>query len=149
MAFVTLIDMTLAALFPACAGEPLTTGRLLGWALAPLMYMLGIPWKDSIDAGMLLGTKTMLNELLAFIELGKLPPDQMEPRSRMMMIYALCGFANFGAVAVMVGGLSAMCPGRRSDFLQLGLKSLISGTAANLLNCALIGLAPLALLGVG
>jgi len=149
VAIIALLDMGLEAFAPDIGGAPVTMNRVFGWVLSPLMYMLGIPWKDAAPAGMLLGTKTTLNELIAFISLSELPAESMEPRTRMMMIYVLCGFANFSGVAIMVGGLSAMCPSRRPEFLDLGLKSLGSGTLTNLLNGTLLGCVPFALLGSG
>lgn len=140
IAMIALCDMALAAWVPEVGGSAVTTGRVFGWLLSPLMYMLGIPWEDCLEAGRLIGIKTTLNELLAFIELSLIPEGDMSPRSRMMMIYMLCGFANFGALAIMVGGLSAMCPDRRKDFLDLGLKSMWAGIMANLMNGALMGM---------
>ena len=139
IAFIALADMALAAWVPEVGGSVVTTGRLFGWLLSPLMYLLGIPWEDCLDAGRMIGIKITLNELLAFIELSMVPEGGMDARSRMMMIYMLCGFANFGALAIMMGGLSAMCPERREDFLKLGLKSMWAGIMANLMNGALMG----------
>lgn len=140
VAIITFLDMCLAALLPPLSGEEVSVGRIFGWGLSPLMYMLGIPWEDCIQAGRLVGTKTVLNELLAFIELANVPEGDLSPRSRMMMIYILCGFANFGALAIMLGGLTAMCPARRSDFMDLGLKSMWAGIMTNLTSGALIGM---------
>jgi len=140
VAVIALADIALAAWLPDVNGGPVTAGRLLGWLLSPFMYLLGIPWQDSVDAGRLVGIKIVLNELLAFIDLSGIPLEDMAPRSRMMMIYMLCGFANFGALAIMIGGLSAMCPERRQDFLDLGIKSMWAGIMANLLNGTLMGI---------
>ncbi|MAP94775.1 MAG: nucleoside:proton symporter [Ponticaulis sp.] len=139
IAMIALCDIALAAWLPEVGGSAITIGRVFGWLLSPVMYMLGIPWEDCLEAGRLIGIKTTLNELLAFIELSLIPESDMAPRSRMMMIYMLCGFANFGALAIMIGGLSAMCPDRRADFLDLGLKSMWAGIMANLMNGALMG----------
>ena len=141
VSIIALADIALGVWVPDVNGSPVTAGRLLGWGLAPVMYMLGIPWDDCVDAGRLVGIKIVLNELLAFIDLAGIPPEEMAPRSRMMMIYMLCGFANFGALAIMVGGLSAMCPDRRPDFLELGIKSMWAGIFANLMNGTLMGIA--------
>lgn len=141
VSIIALADIALGVWVPDVNGSPVTAGRLLGWGLAPVMYMLGIPWDDCVDAGRLVGIKIALNELLAFIDLAGIPPEDMAPRSRMMMIYMLCGFANFGALAIMVGGLSAMCPDRRPDFLELGIKSMWAGIFANLMNGTLMGIA--------
>ena len=141
VAIIALADIALATWLPDVGGALVSTGRIFGWVLAPVMYVIGIPWEDCVDAGRLVGMKITLNELLAFIELSGLPEEQLAPRSRMMLIYMLCGFANFGALAIMVGGLSAMCPERRADFLELSLKSMWAGIFANLANGAIMGVA--------
>ncbi len=146
VALVALANMILAAALPEIGGSELTIGRIFGWIFAPFMWMLGIPWQDALPAGELMGTKTALNELLAYLDLSNIGSAEIEPRTRLMMIYALCGFANFGSVAIMIGGLSAICPERRDDFADLGLRSLLAGTLTNMLSAALIGLAPFALL---
>lgn len=148
VAFVALANMILAALLPEIGGSELTIGRIFGWIFSPLMWMLGIPWQDAMPAGELMGTKTALNELIAYLDLSKIGAADIEPRTRLMMIYALCGFANFASVAIMIGGLSAICPERRDDFADLGLKSLVAGTLTNMLSAALIGLAPFAWLAL-
>lgn len=146
VAFVALANMILASALPDIGGSELTIGRIFGWIFSPFMWMLGIPWHDALPAGELMGTKTALNELIAYLDMSRLASDAIEPRTRLMMIYALCGFANFASVAIMIGGLSSICPERRDDFADLGLKSLLAGTLTNMLSAALIGLAPLALL---
>ena len=148
VALIALANSGLAAIAPDLDGAPLSFERILGWVFAPVMYLLGVPWQDAADAGVLLGTKVVLNELLAFIQLSTLDDGTMSARTRVMMIYVLCGFANFSAAAIMIGGMSAMCPDRRPDFLDLGLKSVLSGSMTNLLNAALIGAAPAALTGL-
>ena len=112
------------------------------------MWVIGIPWADAMPAGELMGTKTALNELLAYLNLSLIEDGVIEPRTRLMMIYALCGFANFGSAAIMIGGLSAMCPERRDDFADLGLKAMLAGTLTNLLGASLIGIAPAGLLSL-
>ena len=139
VAIIALLDNSLAALAPTVGGEALSSGRILGWVFSPLMFVIGIPWADCADAGQLLATKIMLNEFLAFLDLTNLNDEAIDPRTRLMMIYVLCGFANFAALAIMIGGMSAMCPDRRDDFMQLGLKSLIGGVLANLMSGAIVG----------
>lgn len=148
VALIALINGGLGALVPELDGAPLSFERILGWVFAPVMYLLGVPWREAADAGVLLGTKVVLNELLAFIQLSTMEEGALSARTRVMMIYVLCGFANFSAAAIMIGGMSAMCPDRRPDFLDLGLKSVFSGSMTNLLNAALIGAAPAALTGL-
>jgi CNT family concentrative nucleoside transporter len=86
-----------------------------------------------------MGVKTILNELIAYLDMSKLPPDALDPRSRLIMLYALCGFANFGSLGIMIGGLATMAPERRDDIVSLGLKSILSGTLATLLMGAIVG----------
>ena len=107
VALVSLANQILA-LLPEVAGAPVTLQRVLGIALAPLVWIMGIPWAEATTAGALMGTKTVLNELLAYIDLAKLPEGALSPRSRLMMTYALCGFANFGSLGIMIGGLATL-----------------------------------------
>jgi len=146
VAVVALLNMMLGAALPEVNGGEVTIGRIFGWVFAPVMWMLGIPWADAIPAGELMGTKTALNELLAYLNLSQIEASAIEPRTRLMMIYALCGFANFGSAAIMIGGLSTMCPERRDDFADLGLKAMLAGTLTNMMGAALIGVAPAGLL---
>jgi CNT family concentrative nucleoside transporter len=100
---------------------------------------MGIPWKDAMTAGGLMGIKTILNEFIAYIELSKLPPEVLEPRSRLIMLYAMCGFANFGSLGIMIAGLTTMAPERRADVISLGFKSIVSGTLSTCLIGAIVG----------
>jgi len=100
--------------------------------MAPLAWMAGIPWAEAATAGALLGTKTVLNELLAYLDLAQLAPEVLAPRSRMIMTYALCGFANLGSLGILLGGMCAIVPARRTEIVQLGPLTLISGTLATL-----------------
>jgi CNT family concentrative nucleoside transporter len=108
--------------------------------LAPLAWLIGVPWSESLSAGALLGTKTMLNELIAYLDLAALPPEALSPRSRLIMMYALCGFANFGSLGIMLGGLGTMVPERRTEITALGLKSIAAGTLATCMTGAVAGL---------
>jgi len=137
-ALVYLVNAILG-LAPDVGGEPLTLQRLLGYAMAPICWLMGIPWDQALTAGGLMGIKTILNELLAYLELSKLPPDALDPRSRLIMLYALCGFANFASLGIMIGGLMTMAPGRRDDIVALGPKSIVSGTLATCLMGAIVG----------
>jgi CNT family concentrative nucleoside transporter len=121
-------------------GAPLTLQRMAGWVLSPVAWLMGIPWSESQVAGGLLGTKVILNELLAYAEMAALPPDALSPHSRLIMTYALCGFANFGSLGIMIGGMAAMAPERRGDIVSLGLKSIVAGTLATCVTAALAGL---------
>jgi len=137
VALVTLVNLGLAWL-PHSGGAPYTLQGLLGWALAPLAWLAGIPWSEAQAAGQLLGTKTVLNELVAYIELANLAT--LSERSRLLMTYALCGFANFGSLGIMIGGMSTMCPERRGEIVSLGMKSIVAGTLATCLTAATVGL---------
>jgi CNT family concentrative nucleoside transporter len=130
----------LLALLPAPGGTPLSLQRLLGWLLAPVAWLIGIPWSEAPLAGRLLGTKTILNELIAYLDLAALPAESLSPRSRLIMTYALCGFANFGSLGIMLGGMGTMVPERRGEITALGLKSIVSGTLATCMTGAVVGL---------
>jgi CNT family concentrative nucleoside transporter len=140
--FVALVHLVNAALslFPALGGEPITLQRLLGLAMAPVCWLIGIPWAQAQAAGALMGIKTVLNELIAYLEMAKLPADALDPRSRLIMLYAMCGFANFGSLGIMIGGMTVMAPERRSEVISLGMKSIVSGTISTLLMGAVVGL---------
>jgi len=117
---------------------PYTLQAMFGFLLAPLAWLAGIPWSEAQAAGSLLGTKTVINELVAYLELSKL--QSLSERSRLLMTYALCGFANFGSLGIMIGGLGTMCPERRAEIVGLGLKSIVAGTLATCLTAASVGL---------
>lgn len=127
-------------LLPDIAGAPITLQRILGLIMAPICWLMGIPWAEATAAGALMGTKTVLNEFIAYLELSKLPPEALSDRSRLIMLYALCGFANFGSLGIMIGGLTAMAPERRPEIVQLGLKTLVSGTLATCMTASVIGI---------
>jgi CNT family concentrative nucleoside transporter len=139
VALVSLVNQALG-LLPAVAGETLTLERMLGWVMAPVVWLIGIPWEEAAAAGSLMGIKTILNELLAYAGMAGLPEDALSPRSELIMTYALCGFANFGSLGIMLGGLTAMAPERRADIVALGGKTLVSGTLATLMTGAVVGL---------
>jgi CNT family concentrative nucleoside transporter len=140
--FVALVHLgnAVLGLLPALGDEPVTLQRLLGLVMAPVCWLIGIPWSQAPTAGALMGIKTVLNELIAYLEMAKLPADALDPRSRLIMLYAMCGFANFGSLGIMIGGLTVMAPERRSDVLSLGMKSIVSGTLSTLLMGAIVGL---------
>jgi CNT family concentrative nucleoside transporter len=129
VALVTLVNLIIA---------PYTLQGALGWLLAPLAWLAGVPWSEAPAAGQLLGTKTVLNELVAYIDLAN--QGTLSERSKLLMTYALCGFANFGSLGIMIGGLSTMCPERRAEIVSLGMKSIVAGTLATCLTAATVGL---------
>ncbi|MDH3581173.1 MAG: nucleoside:proton symporter [Hyphomicrobiales bacterium] len=138
VALVALANMILGAVATSL-GFDLTVQKMLGWAFAPLAWSIGIPWSEAGAAGGLLGIKTVLNELLAYIEMAKLGAEALSPRSRLIMTYALCGFANLGSLGIMIAGLVAMAPERRIEIVALGPKTIVSGTLATLLTGAIVG----------
>jgi CNT family concentrative nucleoside transporter len=138
LALVALVNGALAAL-PDLFGAPLTLQRLFAWAFRPLAFAIGIDGPDLDVAARLLGTKTTLNEFIAYLDLAQLPEGAIGARSKLILLYALCGFANFGSVGVLVGGVCAMAPERKHDIVALGFKAMVSGTIASLMGGALIG----------
>lgn len=138
VALVHLANAMLGAL-PDVAGAPIALERILGAAMAPVCWLMGVPWHEAATAGRLMGMKTVLNEFLAYLELARTPPEALSPRSRTIMLYALCGFANLGSVGIMIGGISAMCPGRRAEIAALGMKALVAGTLCTCLLGAIVG----------
>jgi len=139
VALISLANAVLG-LLPAISGGPATLQRLLGWLFAPVVWLIGIPWQEAASAGQLMGIKTVLNELLAYVQLASLPADALSERSRLIMTYALCGFANFGSLGIMIGGLGTLAPERRSEVVELGLRSILAGTLATLMTGAMVGM---------
>jgi len=141
--FVALVALANAALalLPSIGGAPLSLERIFGWIFAPLAWLIGIPLHEVAVAGNLLGKKTVLNEFIAYLELARTPVDELAPRSRLLLTYALCGFANFGSLGIMLGGLGALLPPeRRSELAELGMKSVLAGLLSTCLTAALVGL---------
>ncbi len=142
VALVALADIVAGAL-PPVGGAPLSVERIFGWLFAPLAWLYGVPASEAAEAGALLGTKTILNEFIAYLKLAALPPDTLSPRSALIMLYAMCGFANFGSVGILIAGVSGMIPERRDEVVALAMKALISGTIASGMTGCVIGLLPL------
>ncbi|MFN7645216.1 MAG: NupC/NupG family nucleoside CNT transporter [Burkholderiales bacterium] len=141
--FVALVALANAglALLPAIGGAPVSVERVLGVVFAPLAWLVGVPWSEAGAAGQLLGKKTVLNEFVAYAELASLPPEALSPRSRLLMTYALAGFANFGSLGIMVGGLAPLLPAeRRADLARLAVRSLPAGLLSTCITAALVGL---------
>jgi concentrative nucleoside transporter, CNT family len=107
--------------------------------MAPVCWLMGLPWNEAVRGGELMGIKTVLNEFIAYVELSKLPPEALSERSRLIMIYALCGFANFGSLGIMIAGLTTMAPERRDEIVALGPKTIVSGTLATCTIGAIVG----------
>jgi concentrative nucleoside transporter, CNT family len=126
-------------LLPHVGGAAISLQRMLGIIMAPVCWLMGLPWPQAVTAGSLMGVKTVLNELIAYVDLSKLGADALDPRSRLIMLYAMCGFANFGSLGIMIGGLGTMAPQRRDEINALGLKSIVSGTLTTCLMGAIVG----------
>ena len=138
ISLVALVNGVLGLL--EISGEPLSLQRMLGWLFSPLSWLIGVPWSEAHLAGNLMGSKIVLNEMIAFIELAALANDLSE-NSRLVLLYALCGFANFGSLGILIGGLSTLVPERKTEYLSLAPKSLISGNVVTFITASLVGLA--------
>ena len=141
VALVALVDLILAPL-PHIGGAPLSIERIFGWLFAPVVWLYGIPWGEAATAGSLLGQKTALNEFVAYLKLAALSQGALDPRARLIMVYAMCGFANFGSVGIMIAGVSSLVPERRDEIVPLAMRALLSGTMASGLTGCTIGLLP-------
>ena len=139
VALVYLINLILG-LLPEFGGTPVSLQRMLGYVMAPLVWLMGIPLNETTTAGNLMGTKTILNELLAYLDLSRLEPDTLSPRSKLIITYAMCGFANPGSLGIMIGGMGTMAPTRRNEIVSLGFRSIIAGTLATCMTGAVIGI---------
>ena len=139
VALVALANILLG-LLPDVAGATLTAQRIMGWVFSPLVWLMGVPAGEMQTAGQLMGEKTILNEFIAYVDLGNLPPGTLSERSTLIMVYAMCGFANFGSVGIMIGGMTAMAPERRAEIVSLALRALVSGTLATSMTGAIVGI---------
>jgi len=145
--FVSLVAMIdgVLGLFAPVGGAPLSLERGLGLAFSPLAWCLGVPWKEAQVAGSLLGVKLMLTEFTAFIDLAKLGPDAISPRTRMIMTYALCGFANIASVGINVAGYSTLAPTRQTEVMGMVWKAMLVGFLATCMTASVVGVLPAAL----
>lgn len=138
-ALVALADQILSVL-PQVGGEPVTLRRAFGWVLSPFMWTLGVPWDQAPAAGALMGTKAILNEYVAYLQLASMPADVFDPRARLIVVYALCGFANLASIGLLVSTISTLAPVRRAEVAALGVRSWIAGNFASAMTGAVIGL---------
>jgi len=141
VALIALADTILKNL-PWVWGAPLSLERIFGWLFAPVVWLFGVPWSEAATAGSLMGTKAILNELVAYLNLAALPKGALDPRATLIMIYAMCGFANLGSVGIMIAGMSTLMPERRDEIVPLAMRAIVSGTMASGLTGAMIGLLP-------
>ena len=139
MALVFLVNAILGVL-PDVLGQPLTMERMFGWLFAPLAWSMGIPWTESQTAGELLGVKTILNEFVAYLYLADTDTYALSERSNLIMLYALCGFANFSSVGILLSGMSAMVPERRKDLIAVSIKALWAALLASCMTGFIVGI---------
>ena len=135
VALVSLVNAALALL----PGAPTLQG-LFALPFRPVLWLIGVPWPETEAASLLMGTKTVLNEFVAYLRLAALPPGTLSPHTRVILTYALCGFANFGSLGIVLGGMGAMVPERRAEITSLGLRSVLAGTIGTCMSGALAGL---------
>ena len=139
VALIHLVNLILG-LFPSFPSEPMTLERLLGYGMAPMVWLMGIPCKGSLIAGELMGTKTVINKLVAYLKMSQLPVASLSAKSVVIMTYAMCGFANPGSLGIMIGGMGTMVPERRGEIVSLGLRSIVAGTLATCMTGTMAGL---------
>jgi len=139
VALVHLLNLMLGIL-PDIGGHPVSLQRILGLIMAPVVWLMGIPWKEAPIAGALMGTKTVLNEFLAYLDMSRLPQGTLNPKSLIIMTYAMCGFANPGSLGIMIGGMGTMAPEKRDEIVSLGFRSIIAGTLATCMTGAVVGI---------
>ncbi|MAP93482.1 MAG: nucleoside transporter [Ponticaulis sp.] len=144
LALLFMVNAMLAWL-PDVNGAALSIQRILGWVFMPLMYMVGVPMEEAAKAGSLMGIKTVLTEFVAFLDLANTPPEELSDRSRIIVAHAICGFANFSSIGILIGGLTIIEPERRDLFLSLSWKTLIAGTLATCMSACIAGALPAAL----
>ena len=139
VALVKLANIGLGQL-PDLMGAPLTLERLLGMLMAPVVWLIGVPWSEAGTAGSLMGIKIVLNEFLAYIKFSSLPEAALSPKTRIIMTYAMCSFANLGSLGILIAGLGSLCPERRDEIVALGVKALVAGVLASLMTGAVVGM---------
>ena len=139
VATVALLD-DLLSLAGEVAGAPLTAQRIAGWAFAPIVFLIGIPWAETAVAGELFATKAILNEFFAYLGLAALPSEALSPRSALILLYAFCGFANLGSIGIMIAVFSTIAPHRRADLAQIALRAWLAGNLTTALTGAMIGM---------
>ena len=136
---VSLADSILG-LLPAVGDAPLSLQRILGWIFAPIVWLMGVPWSESVEAGKLLGIKTALNEFVAYAQLAVIEEGTLSERTKLITLYGLCGFANFSSVGILVSGIGAMSPERKKDLIDISIKALIGATLASCMTGLVIGI---------
>jgi CNT family concentrative nucleoside transporter len=138
IALVTLVNMMLASL-PAIGGQTMSLQLVFAWLFRPVVWLIGVPWSETAAASSLMATKTVVNEFVAYRDMSELSAEALSPKTRLILTYALCGFANFGSMGILVGGLNVMLPDRRAEITRLGLRSILSGTIATCMSATVAG----------
>jgi len=144
IAFLALIAMLNGILgwahgLPLLGWLPPSLEKIFGFVFAPVAWVMGVPWKDATTIGNLLGTRLVLNEFVAFLQLGPMKAS-LDPRSFTIATYALCGFANFSSIAIQIGGIGALAPNRKSDLARLGIRAVAAGSMANFMSACIAGM---------
>jgi len=139
VALIHLVNLLLG-LLPQIFGRKVTLQLILGCAMSPVVWLMGIPWNEALTAGSLMGTKTILNEFIAYIDMSRLAEGALSSKSLLIMTYAMCGFANPGSLGIMIGGMGTMVPQRRNEIVSLGFRSIVAGTLATCMTGAVVGI---------
>jgi len=139
IALVALLNGTIG-LLPDVGGAPLSMERIAGWAFSPIAWLMGVPWSEAQTSGSLLGIKTVLNEFIAYLQMQALPAGALSEHSKLITLYAVCGFANLSSIGIQIGGIGAMCPERRNDLANLGFRALLAATLASCMCGAVVGI---------
>jgi CNT family concentrative nucleoside transporter len=139
VALVYLVNLILG-LLPPVLSQPVTLQRIMGWIMAPVVWLMGVPWSEATTAGALMGTKTILNEFIAYMDMSRLAEGALSSRSMLILTYAMCGFANPGSLGIMIGGMGTMAPDRRDEIVSLGFRSIIAGTLATSMTGSVVGI---------
>ena len=142
IAFIALVSLadSILGLLPVVGDAPLSLQRILGWIFAPIVWLMGVPWEESIEAGKLLGIKTALNEFVAYAQLAAIEDDLLSDRTKLITLYGLCGFANFSSVGILVSGIGAMSPERKKDLIDISIKAWVGATLASCMTGLVIGI---------
>jgi CNT family concentrative nucleoside transporter len=139
LALLALLNAMMGWTHQHIAWFPYSLQEVFGWVFAPIAWLIGIPWHDAPLIGNLLGTRMVLNEFVAFAQLGTMK-DTLDPRSFTIATFALCGFANFSSIGIQIGGIGALAPEQRSQLAKFGIRAMLAGTMANLLSAAIVGI---------
>jgi CNT family concentrative nucleoside transporter len=139
VALVHLVNLILG-LLPQMDNQPISLQRILGCIMAPVVWLMGVPWEEALTAGALMGIKTILNEFIAYLDMSRLAEGALSPKSLLIMTYAMCGFANPGSLGIMIGGMGTMVPERRDEIVSLGFRSIVAGTLSTCMTGAVVGI---------